>query len=141
MQSSFLNQNPKSNSENFPDAYMISLFRSLVKSFFLLRSEPEQEQQNTLVDHHTSGAGATHFLYSFSEYFFFTPFHSLAFFQFNYFNYCSWVCIIPFPNTYLYDLRIIIVRNAVQCVQYSLDYIIAIRLFGRTYSTRQHFRL
>lgn len=32
MQSSFSNQNPKSNSENLPDAYMISLFRSLVKS-------------------------------------------------------------------------------------------------------------
>ena len=61
------NQNPKSNSENFPDAYMISLFRSLVKSFFLLSSEPEQEQKNTLVYHHTSRAGAAHFRSSFQK--------------------------------------------------------------------------
>lgn len=58
------NQNPKSNSENFPDTYMISLFFGFVKPFFLFSSEPEQEQQNTLVDHHTSGAGATHILCS-----------------------------------------------------------------------------
>jgi len=78
-----LNQNPKSNSENLPDAYMIPLFFGFVKPFSFLSSEPEQEQQNTLVDHHTSRAGAAHFLYSFSGYFFFTPFHSIHLVQFN----------------------------------------------------------
>lgn len=67
MQSSFLNQNPKSNSENLSDAYMISLFSRFVKSFSFLSSEPEQEQQNTSVDHHTSGAGASHFRSSFQK--------------------------------------------------------------------------
>lgn len=64
---SFLNQNPKSNSENLPDDYMISLFRSLVKFFFLLSSEPEQEQKNTLVDQYIGGAGAAHFRSSFQK--------------------------------------------------------------------------
>jgi hypothetical protein len=67
MQSSFLNQNPKSNSENFPDAYMLSRFSRFVKPFSFLSSEPEQEQQNTSVDHHTSGAGAAHIRSSFQK--------------------------------------------------------------------------
>ena len=59
-----LKPKPKSNSENFPDDYMISLFGRLVKSFSFLRSEPEQGSNKTLVDHHTSRAGAAHILSS-----------------------------------------------------------------------------
>lgn len=62
-----LNQNPKSNSENLSDAYMISLFSSFVKPFSFLSSEPEQEQQHTPVNHHTSRAGAAHIRSSFQK--------------------------------------------------------------------------
>ena len=67
----YRNQNPKSNSENLSDNYMIALFFRFVKPFFLISSEPEQEQQNTLVNHHTSRAGAAHISCSLQEQFVF----------------------------------------------------------------------
>ena len=64
MQSSFLNQNPKSNSENLPDAYMIPLFFGFVKPFSFLSSEPEQGSNESLVNQYTGRAGAAHILCS-----------------------------------------------------------------------------